>query len=111
MRSIAYVGPGIVVLAAAATALLVSPLAVRRASDAQADADIRQARLVLGTDAAPRVVPVAGAAPRTADDDAVALASTDSVLAAINNANRAIARLVEPSVVHVSTLVSMPRQM
>ncbi|MFZ9880117.1 MAG: S1C family serine protease [Phycisphaerales bacterium] len=83
MRTFTYAGPGLVVLLAAAAALLAAPMSVRSAADAKADADIVLAARVL---------------------------EEESVLEAINRANRAIARLVEPSVVHVSTMGSMQRR-
>lgn len=118
MRSFHHAGPGLVALAAAAVALVATPALVRRANDAQASADIERASLVLetpfrATDAG--VEPVAARKPLATDDAPPAGAEVDefaglSFLEAFNRANRAIAKLVEPSVVHVSTLATMQRR-
>jgi hypothetical protein len=47
MRNTTHYGPGLVVIAAATLAILAAPLAIRRANDAQADADIALASRVL----------------------------------------------------------------
>ncbi|MFM7260044.1 MAG: S1C family serine protease [bacterium] len=112
MRQFPYAGPGLVVAAAAGIALLAAPLAIRRAHDADADAGILRASRIL--DSAPSALGIAG------DDgkDAGAATAADvrevekalPLLEQINRANRAIATLVEPSVVHVSTMMSMQRR-
>ena len=118
MRSFHHAGPGLVALAAAAVALVATPALVRRANDAQASADIERASLVLETPfraADAGVEPVAARKPLATDDAPPAGAEVDefaglSFLEAFNRANRAIAKLVEPSVVHVSTLATMQRR-
>ena len=94
MRNFPYAGPGFVVLAAAAAALLAAPFAIRRANDAQADSNILRAKHVLEGD---------GLAVREVIDEV-------PLLEQINRANRAIAKLVEPSVVHVSTMMTQERR-
>lgn len=96
MRSFPYAGPGLVVLAAAAAAILAAPFAIRRATDAQADSDIVLASRILAGE-------TVGA---QSDELVVAL----PLLEQLNRANRAVARLVEPSVVHVSTVMTMQRR-
>ena len=112
MRHFPYAGPSLVVLVAAAAALVAAPFAIRRAHDSQASADIVLASRVLEGGAA---APLADAPPRTGSgsaDDPGAGAEVDApILEQINRAHRAIARLVEPSVVHVSTLTTMQRRM
>jgi serine protease Do len=132
MKNLPYLGPSIVVLVAGGVALVVAPMAVRRASDVRATAEIAEASRVLaqGVD----ITPV-GLARQTGDvlaqegardplDDALrvrtsppavagasdALAPHVPLLEQINRAHRAIARLVEPSVVHVSALNTMQRR-
>jgi len=123
MRNTTHYGPGLVVIAAATLAILAAPLAIRRANDAQADADIALASRVLSTNAtitpaALAVAPPASELASSADREEAARALSQGddtapapILEQLNRANRAIAKLVEPSVVHVSTLISMPRQM
>lgn len=132
MKNLPYLGPSLVVLAAGAVALIVAPMSVRRANDARATAEIEQASRILeqGAD----ITPV-GYARQAADalaqegardplDDSLrvrtsppadggtsdALAPHVPLLEQINRAHRAIARLVEPSVVHVSALNTMQRR-
>ena len=135
MKNFSYLGPSIVVLAAGAVALVVTPMVVRSASDARATDEIAQASNILsqGADIAP-----VGFSRQTADalaqegardplDDSLHVRRRDDSPAAtgpaanggaahlplleqINRANRAIARVVEPSVVHVSALNTMQRR-
>ncbi len=95
MRNFPHAGPGFVVLAAAAVALLAAPFAIRRANDAQADSNILRASHVLAGDT---------------DERAAVLATDTPLLEQLNRANRAIAKLVEPSVVHVSTMITQQRR-
>ncbi|RLS67621.1 MAG: PDZ domain-containing protein [Planctomycetota bacterium] len=109
MSNFTHVGPGLVVLAAASLALIAAPLCIRRANDAQADANIAFASQVLA-----RPTVMASVRSSDATSTRVALAAPPSnevesgltLLEQFNRANRAIAKLVEPSVVHVSTLVA-----
>jgi serine protease Do len=129
MRQFPYVGPGFVVVAAAGIAILAAPLAIRRANDAAADASIERAARVLDAPALPLpgVVTTSLSAPISpsisssntatladagaSDDEAVReVEKVLPLLEQINRANRAIARLVEPSVVHVSTMMAMQRR-
>ena len=71
-----YLAPGIIVIVAAASLLLLGPTAVRKFSHAQAEVQIVQASNYL---------------------------QSTTILEEFNMATRQIARLVEPSVVHVST--------
>ena len=135
MKNFPYLGPSIVVLAAGAAALVVAPMVVRSASDARATVEIAQASNLLsqGADIAP-----VGFSPQPGDalaqdgardplDDALHVRGKDDsparsgsasdgvsphlpLLEQINRANRAIARVVEPSVVHVSALNTMQRR-
>jgi S1-C subfamily serine protease len=107
MRSFPYVGPGLVVLVSAAAALVAAPFAIRRASDAQASADIVLAARVLDGEVAAAATPP----KRGAISPASTGVEVDApILEQINRAHRAIAKLVEPSVVHVSTLTTMRRR-
>jgi serine protease Do len=110
MRQFPYLGPGLVVLIASGAALLAAPFAIRRANDAQASADIVLASRVLegSAEAAIAGTPQRGGAGRTADPKQEV---NEPILEQINRAHRAIAKLVEPSVVHVSTLTTMQRRM
>lgn len=139
MKQFPYFGPGIVVLAASGAALVCTPLIVRRANDAAATERIVQASHVLAQDAVLDSVPRAlggsagddalaqeGARDPLGDDLAIEGLSRgkvgsqaqgsireavhEPILEQINRANRAIARLVEPSVVHVSALNTMRRR-
>jgi S1-C subfamily serine protease len=83
MRHLHSYGPGLVVLGAAGFALLAGPMAVRTFTHAQTSVEI--------VEAANRL------------DDG-------SVLERINEANRDIARMVEPSVVHVSVVGEVRRR-
>ncbi|MFM7134511.1 MAG: S1C family serine protease [Planctomycetota bacterium] len=115
MRTFTHYGPALAVAVAATAALVAAPWAIRRANDAQADHDIALASRVLASNTA--VAPVAYTPSQSGNPAAASAADEPSapivapILEQINRANRAIATLVEPSVVHVSTLVSMPRQM
>lgn len=125
MRNFSTIGPSLVVLGAAAAALVVAPLAVRSWRDAQASSDIVRASRILeeapqfgtsqaalGTDeSAVGTSAVVVARDTSTDDNAArdALAALP-LLEQINRAHRAIARLVEPSVVHVSTMMTMQRR-
>jgi serine protease Do len=125
MRNFSTIGPSLVVLGAAAAALVVAPLAVRSWRDAQASSDIVRAsrileeapqfgtsQVALGTDeSAVGTSAVVVARDTSTDDNAArdALAALP-LLEQINRAHRAIARLVEPSVVHVSTMMTMQRR-
>jgi len=107
-------------------ALIASPMAVRRVHDARADAQIVQASHILAEPAQLRDPPPAlpalgdlvpeGARDPLADESTPAvggrlsLPPRESLLEQINRANRAIARLVEPSVVHVSASNTMRRR-
>lgn len=125
MRNFSTIGPSLVVLGAAAAALVVAPLAVRSWRDAQASSDIVRASRILeeapqfgtsqaalGTDeSAVGTSAVVVARDTSTDDNAArdALAALP-LLEQINRAHRAIARLVEPSVVHVNTMMTMQRR-
>ncbi|MFM2164627.1 MAG: hypothetical protein RL325_1064 [Planctomycetota bacterium] len=127
MRQFPYPGPSIVVLLAGAVALVASPIVVRRVNDQRADAQIVQASHILA-EPAPRIDPPSelpalgdlspeGARDPLADEASPANGSgrlaaepRESLLEQINRANRAIARLVEPSVVHVSAMNTMRRR-
>jgi serine protease Do len=129
MRNFSTIGPSLVVLGAAAAALVVAPLAVRSWRDAQASSDIVRAASIL------EEVPQFGASRTTLGTDEATVGQSAGVLASdvpsdipsaqraerdalaalplleqINRAHRAIARLVEPSVVHVSTMMTMQRR-
>lgn len=116
-RNFPFIGPGLVVLAAAAVTLVAAPLAIRRANDAQASANIMRASRILS-----EPVPMqAGRGGGIAEDRGGkglgdSLGETreevhEPILEQLNRAHRAVARLVEPSVVHVSTLSTMQRRM
>ncbi|MDZ4756299.1 MAG: trypsin-like peptidase domain-containing protein [Phycisphaerae bacterium] len=77
-------GPGLVVLAAAGAALLIGPLAVKEFVYAQTSVDIVQA--------------------------SARLQNSANLLEQINAAQRDIAQAVEPSVVHVSTAITVARR-
>ena len=105
MRQFTFIGPGIVVLAAASAAILAAPLVVRSANHAQTTADIvRASRVLAGTDAPP------GGVGETTQLVAAREAVIEPILEQLNRAHRAIAKVVEPSVVHVSTLTTMRRR-
>ena len=106
MRHVVSIGPALVVLAAAGVALVATPLVVRKAHDARADAEIVRAERVLNE----RSVVGVEAPPDLRIDRDDDLAGAIPVLEQLNRAHRAIARLVEPSVVHVSTLMTMQRR-
>ncbi len=108
MRHFPYAGPGLVVLVAAAAAFVAAPFAIRRAHDSQASADIVLASRVLDGGASLGEAPVP---PRGGSDARKGVEVQEPILEQINRAHRAIARLVEPSVVHVSTLTTMQRRM
>jgi serine protease Do len=125
MRQFPYAGPALVVAAAAGIAILAAPLAIRRANDAQADAGILRASRILdsapttlaGTTADERAGASAGSAAAKASDatssnsgDEREVERAAPLLEQINRAHRAIATLVEPSVVHVSTMITMQRR-
>ena len=108
MRHFPYAGPGLVVLVAATAALVAAPFAIRRANDSQASADIVLASRVLegsATAGGPTAPPRGGAGSQKGVE------VHEPILEQINRAHRAIAKLVEPSVVHVSTLTTMQRRM
>jgi serine protease Do len=84
MRGIQSYGPGMVVLLAAGAALFVGPLAVKEFVHAQTSVEIVQA--------------------------STRLQNTNNILEQINAVQRDIAKLVEPSVVHVSTESTMQRR-
>ena len=116
-RNFPFIGPGLVVLAAAAVTLVAAPLAIRRANDAQAAANITRASRILS-----EPVPVVGQAGERANGGkadgsaegrkaGVGEEVHEPILEQLNRAHRAVARLVEPSVVHVSTLSTMQRRM
>jgi len=132
MKTFPYFGPSVVVLIAAGCTLVAVPMVVRRAHDAQATADIVRASNVL---ALPAVMPFGGAdddgklalegardpvgdelRPAQAADKSAKPASSassaprETILEQLNRANRAIAKLVEPSVVHVSAVNTMRRR-
>jgi serine protease Do len=132
MKNFPYFGPSITVLIAGGAALVLAPMVVRRVNDEQAKVQIAQATFVLGQDARldsglKDRVALEGARDPLGDEPSASSgkqgvgarqvgreASRDSmhepihapvhesILEQINRANRAIARLVEPSVVHVS---------
>ncbi len=120
MKNFPYFGPSITVLIAGGAALVLAPMVVRRVNDEQAKVQIAQAAFVLGQDArldslVKDRVALEGARDPLSDEPSASSgkqgvgapqvgreASRDSILEQINRANRAIARLVEPSVVHVS---------
>ena len=120
MKNFPYFGPSITVLIAGGAALVLAPMVVRRVNDEQAKVQIAQAAFVLGQDArldslVKDRVALEGARDPLGDEPSASSgkqgvgvrqvgreASRDSILEQINRANRAIARLVEPSVVHVS---------
>ena len=119
MRQFPYAGPGLVVAAAAGLAILAAPLAIRRANDAEADANILRASRIL--DSAPTALggteqtvrrTAGGADDGDAgrSDGASEVETALPLLEQLNRAHRAIATLVEPSVVHVSTMMSMQRR-
>jgi len=128
MRNFPYLGPSIVVLVAGVAALVASPIVVRRVGDGRAEAQIVRASHILAEPAPaldpPNSMPALGelapegARDPLADESAVnsargrgvAAAPQESLLEQINRANRAIARLVEPSVVHVSAMNTMRRR-
>ena len=135
MKHFPYLGPSLVVLAAGSVAIVASPLVVRRVNDERASEQIVRASHVLAQDGV--AVQDGGAAP---DDATLAqegardplgeearpvtrpgMASGsraraagepagEPILEQINRANRAIAQLVEPSVVHVSAQNTMRRR-
>ena len=110
MRQFPYAGPGLVVLVASAAALVAAPFAIRRANDSQATADIVLASRILdGNAASASSKQRAGGA--SADQSDAGQEVHEPILEQINRAHRAIAKLVEPSVVHVSTLTTMQRRM
>ena len=76
MRKFVSFGPSLAAMTAALVVLVVSPLLVRRVTDAHTEARVMLARQSL------------------ADDD---------ILERINRATRAVAQAVEPSVVHLTT--------
>ena len=120
MKNFPYFGPSITVLIAGGAALVLAPMVVRRVNDEQAKVQIAQAAFVLGQDArldslVKDRVALEGARDPLSDEPSASSgkqgvgapqvgreASRESILEQINRANRAIARLVEPSVVHVS---------
>ena len=120
MKNFPYFGPSITVLIAGGAALVLAPMVVRRVNDEQGKVQIAQAAFVLGQDArldslVKDRVALEGARDPLSDQPSASSgkqgvgapqvgreASRDSILEQINRANRAIARLVEPSVVHVS---------
>jgi serine protease Do len=122
MRQFPYAGPGLVVAAAAGIAMLAAPLAIRRANDAQADAGILRASRILesaptalaGRDAErperPEAATAGAGEGESAGDDEREFDRALPLLEQLNRAHRAIATLVEPSVVHVSTMLSMQRR-
>ncbi len=75
MRKVNEFGPSLVVLATAALVLLLGPTIVRELTYRHTQAEVNQARDLL---------------------------QTTTILEKMNDANRAIARAVEPSVVHIS---------
>jgi len=83
MRHVHSYGPGLVVLGASAVALIAGPLAVREFTYAQTSADIVRAAARL---------------------------EQSGILEQLNAANRDIARVVEPSVVHVSVVGEVRRR-
>ncbi len=120
MKNFPYFGPSITVLIAGGAALVLAPMVVRRVNDEQAKVQIAQAAFVLGQDArldslVKDRVALEGARDPLSDEPSASSgkqgvgapqvgreANRESILEQINRANRAIARLVEPSVVHVS---------
>ena len=108
MKNFPFVGPSVVVVVAGGVALVASPMIVRRSHDAQASAQIAQASLVLAQDALPDDETSPSATPRDGETSAPTARTPnrapvhEPILEQINRANRAIAKLVEPSVVHVS---------
>lgn len=76
MRRIEFIGPALVVIVAALFALVAAPMAYRSFRAARAEAEVREASRQL---------------------------SDNSVLGQMSEASRDVARVVEPSVVHVST--------
>ena len=108
-RNFPFIGPGLVVLAAAAVTLVAAPLAIRRANDAQATANITRASRILS-----EPVPMqAGSGGGKVDGQKGGAGEEvhEPILEQLNRAHRAVAKLVEPSVVHVSTLSTMQRRM
>jgi S1-C subfamily serine protease len=122
MKPFPYLGPSLVVLIAGGVAIVSTPLVVRRVNDARADEQIVQAAHVLAQAGLPdeRLAltqkgardPLAGdhPLPSGASADPARATGGEPILEQINRANRAIARLVEPSVVHVSAQNSMQRR-
>ncbi len=84
MRGVQSYGPGVVVLVAAGAAFLIGPLAVKEFVHAQTTVDVVQASARLQT--------------------------SGNILEQINAVQRDIAKVVEPSVVHVSTESTMKRR-
>ena len=122
MKPFPYLGPSLVVLIAGGVAIVSTPLVVRRVNDARADEQIVQAAHVLAQAGLPdeRLAltqegardPLAGdhPLPSGASADPARATGGEPILEQINRANRAIARLVEPSVVHVSAQNAMQRR-
>ena len=130
MKNFPYFGPSVVVLVAGGVALVAAPLVIRRVNDERANAQIVQASRVLAQDSGGDPdddtvregardplgdeIRVRPAKLRTPPSESAAASAREGIrepiLEQINRANRAIARLVEPSVVHVSAMNTMRRR-
>ncbi len=124
MKPFPYLGPSLVVLIAGGVALVATPHLVRRVNDDRASERIVQAAHVLAQEGLPdpdATLTQEGARDPLADEVGLPTVrgsarevgregAREPILEQINRANRAIAKLVEPSVVHVSAQNAMQRR-
>jgi serine protease Do len=124
MKPFPYLGPSLVVLIAGGVALVATPHLVRRVNDDRASERIVQAAPVLAQEGLPdpdATLTQEGARDPLADEVGLPTVrgsarevgregAREPILEQINRANRAIAKLVEPSVVHVSAQNAMQRR-
>jgi S1-C subfamily serine protease len=124
MKPFPYLGPSLVVLIAGSVALVATPHLVRRVNDDRASERIVQAAHVLAQEGLPdpdATLTQEGARDPLADEVGLPTVrgsarevgregAREPILEQINRANRAIAKLVEPSVVHVSAQNAMQRR-
>ena len=124
MKPFPYLGPSLVVLIAGGVALVATPQLVRRVNDDRASERIVQAAHVLAQEGLPdpdATLTQEGARDPLADEVGLPTVrgsarevgregAREPILEQINRANRAIAKLVEPSVVHVSAQNAMQRR-